>query len=168
MCKCVPADPKCQYFMGNIIKCVPADPKCKYSNGNMCKWLGGHGKLCFRIRRQCVLHKNINISFEICINVFKILIFHLKYMQFCSGYTLFQNVNISFEICVNVFTADSQYSYFIWNMWKSFHNVNISFEICVNVLQLIQNVNISFEICANVSGSCAGPFKILIFHLKYV
>ena len=51
---------------------------------------------------------------------------------------------------------------------KFFQNVNISFEICVNVFQLIQNVNISFEICANVSGSCADPFKMLIFHLKYV
>ena len=27
-------------------------------------WLGGHGKLWSRLRRQCVLHKNINSSFE--------------------------------------------------------------------------------------------------------
>ena len=51
---------------------------------------------------------------------------------------------------------------------KLFQNVNISFEICVNVLQLIKIVNISFEICTNVSGSCADPSKMLIFHMKYL
>ena len=51
---------------------------------------------------------------------------------------------------------------------KSVQNDNSSFEIYVNVFQLIQNVNISFEIYANVSGSCADPSKMLIFHLKYV
>ena len=34
------------------------------------------------------------------INYFKMLIFHLKYVQMCSQ--LIQNVNISFEICANV------------------------------------------------------------------
>ena len=61
MCKCVPADPKCKYFIWNMCKCVPADPKCQYSIWNMCKWFGGHGKLCSRLGRQCVLHKNIII-----------------------------------------------------------------------------------------------------------
>ena len=36
-------------------------------------------------------------------NVFKMLIFHLKYVQFRTGRKLNQNVNISFEICVKVF-----------------------------------------------------------------
>ena len=31
---------------------------------NKCKWLGTHGKLCSRLRQQCVLHKNNNILFE--------------------------------------------------------------------------------------------------------
>ena len=66
-------------------------------------WLGGHGKLCSRLRRQCVLHKNINISFEKTLISFKILIFHLKYVQFCPGRKSFKNVNISFEKFVNVF-----------------------------------------------------------------
>ena len=53
----VMADPTCQYSICNMCKCVPADQQCQYSIGNMCKWLGGHGKLCSRLKRQCVLHK---------------------------------------------------------------------------------------------------------------
>ena len=47
-----------------MCKCVPADPKCQYSIWNMCKWLCWDGKLCSRIRRQCVLRRNCNISVE--------------------------------------------------------------------------------------------------------
>ena len=46
-------------------------------------------------------------------------IFHLKYVQFSSGYKSFQNVNISFEIGSNVLPL--------------IQNVNISLEICANV-----------------------------------
>ena len=43
-------------------------------------WFGGHGKLCYRIGRQCVVHKHINIiSGKQKKNI--------------------QNVNISSEIC---------------------------------------------------------------------
>ena len=42
--------------------------------------LGGHGKLCYRIGRECVLHETTNISLEICINVYKMSIFHWKYV----------------------------------------------------------------------------------------
>ena len=38
--------------------------------------LGGDGKWCSRLRRECVLHKTINISCEIFINVCTMLIFH--------------------------------------------------------------------------------------------
>ena len=99
--------------------------------------LGGDGKWCSRRGRQCVLHKTINMSLEICINVFKMSIFHLKYVQFRVARKFSQNVNISFEIYVKVF-------------------------------HLIQNVNISFEICTTVAGSCVGPSKMSIFHLKYL
>ena len=51
---------------------------------------------------------------------------------------------------------------------KFSQTVNISFEICVKVFHLIQNVNISFEICTIVDGSCVGPSKMSIVHLKYV
>ena len=81
--------------------------------------LGGDGKLCSRIGRQCVLHKTINMSLEICMNVFKMLIFHLKYVQFRTGRKFSQNVNISFEICVKVFHL--------------IQNFNISLEICTTV-----------------------------------
>ena len=47
-----------------MCKCVSADAKCKYSIGNMCKLLGVHWKLCSRLGRQCALHKNINMSSE--------------------------------------------------------------------------------------------------------
>ena len=70
-------------------------------------------------------------------NVLKMSIFHLKYVQFRTGRKFIQNVNISCEICVKVF-------------------------------HLIQNVNISLEICTTVAGSCVGPSKMSIFHLKYV
>ena len=100
-------------------------------------WLGGDGKWCYRMGRQCVLHKTINISFEICINVYTISIFHLKYKQFRT-------------------------------VRKFNQNANISLELCVKVLHLIKHVNISFEICTIVVGSCVGPSKMSIFHLKYV
>ena len=64
--------------------------------------LGGDGKWCPRIGRECVLHKTINISLEICINVYTMLILHWKYAQFRTGRKLCQNVSISFEICVKV------------------------------------------------------------------
>ena len=83
-------------------------------------WLGGHGNWCSRLGRQCVLHKNINISCEICINVFKMSIFHLKYVQLCVARKFCQNVNISLEIYVKVFHL--------------IQNVNISLEICASVV----------------------------------
>ena len=82
--------------------------------------LGGYGKWCSRIRRECVLHKTINISLEICINVYTMSIFHLKYKQFRTGRKFNQNVKISLEICVKVFHL--------------INNVNISFEICTIVV----------------------------------
>ena len=81
--------------------------------------LGGDGKWCSRPGRQCVLHKTINIAFEICINVSKMPIFHLKYVQFRPGRKSGQNVNSSLELCVNVFPL--------------IQNVNIAFEICAIV-----------------------------------
>ena len=99
--------------------------------------LGGDGKLCFRIGRDCVLHKTTNNSFEVCINVYTMSIFHLKYKQFRTGRKFCQNVNMSFEICVKVF-------------------------------HIIKNCNILFEICTTVVGSCVGPSKTSILHLKYV
>ena len=48
----------------------------EYSIGNMCKWFGGYGNWCSRPGRQYVLHNIINISLEICINVFNMSIFH--------------------------------------------------------------------------------------------
>ena len=50
-----------------MYKCVPADPKCQYSVRNMCKLLGGHWKWYSRIWRQFVVHKNNNISMQICV-----------------------------------------------------------------------------------------------------
>ena len=64
ICKFVPADPTLQYFIENMSKCVPVDPACQYSIRNMCNLFCGHWKLCFRLGRQCVLHKTINICFE--------------------------------------------------------------------------------------------------------
>ena len=75
--------------------------------------------------------QNVNISFEICVNVFQLI----------------ANVTISFEI------------YKFCPGYKFFQNVIISFEIGVNVLQLIQTVIISLEICANVFGSPMDPYK---------
>ena len=66
-----------------------ADPNCEYFIGNMCKCVHSWSKL---------------------------LIFHWKYVQMCSQ--LIQTVNISFEICANVFTADPNCQYFIGNMCK--------------------------------------------------
>ena len=40
--------------------------------------LGGDGKWCSRLGLEFVLHKTINISLEICINVYTMSIFHLK------------------------------------------------------------------------------------------
>ena len=66
-------------------------------------WLGGDGKWCSCLRRECVLHKTINSSLEICINVYKMSIFPKKYVQLRVARKLCQNVNSSFEIYVNVF-----------------------------------------------------------------
>ena len=82
--------------------------------------LVGQGTLCSRIGRECVLHKTTNISFEICINVYTISIFQLKYKQFRTGRKFNQNVNISFDICVKVFHL--------------IQNVNISYETCTTVV----------------------------------
>ena len=71
-------------------------------------WLGGHGKLCSRLRRHCVLHKTINISLEICINVLNMSIFHWKYVQFTTGRKFSKNVNMSLEICAKSVTSDQQ------------------------------------------------------------
>ena len=78
-------------------------------------WLGGDGKWCSRIGRECALHKTINISFEIFINVYKLSIFHWKYKQFRTVRKFYQNVNISLEISLKIFHL--------------IQNVNISFEI---------------------------------------
>ena len=51
---------------------------------------------------------------------------------------------------------------------KFCQNVNSSCELCVKVFHPIPNVNISIEICTTVAGSCVGPSKMLIFHLKYI
>ena len=83
-------------------------------------WFGGNGKWCSRLGRQCVLHNTINISLEFFMNVFKMSICHLKYVQFRTGRKFSQNVNISFEICVKVFHL--------------INNVNISLEICTIVV----------------------------------
>ena len=83
--------------------------------------LGGDGKWCSRIGRQCVLHKTINISFEICINVYKMSICHWKYVQFCVARKFSQNVNISLKICGNVLHL--------------IQHVNISLEICTAVVR---------------------------------
>ena len=48
-------------------------------------WLGGDGKWCCRRGRQCVLHETINISFKICINVYKLSIVQWKFNQFRTG-----------------------------------------------------------------------------------
>ena len=82
--------------------------------------LSGDGTWCVRLWRQCVLHKTINMSLEICMNVFKMSIFHLKYVQFRTGRKFSQNVNMSFEICVKVL-----------HLIQNFH---ISFEICTTVV----------------------------------
>ena len=82
-------------------------------------WLGGDGKWSSRIGRECALHKTINISLEICINVYTMSICHWKYKQFRTGRKFCQNVNMSLEICVKVFHL--------------IQNVNISFEICTTV-----------------------------------
>ena len=42
--------------------------------------------MCECVRYVCRFFQNVNISFEICVNVFQLI----------------QNVNISFEICANV------------------------------------------------------------------
>ena len=65
--------------------------------------LGGDGKWCYRIGRDCILHKTIIIPLEICIIVYTMSIFHWKYKQFRTGRKFSQNVNIAFEICVKVF-----------------------------------------------------------------
>ena len=57
--------------------------------------LGGDGKWCSRKGRECVLHKTINMSLEICINVYTMSIFHLKYKQFRTGRKFSKNVNMS-------------------------------------------------------------------------
>ena len=72
------------------------------------------------------LFQNVNISLEICVNVFQLI----------------QNVKYFIR---NMWKC-------VWDVCIFFQNVNISIEICVNVFQMIQNVNISLEICANVSG----------------
>ena len=87
MCKCVKTDPKCKYFIGNMCTCV---------------------------RDVCRFFENVNISFEICVNVFQLI----------------QNINISIEICANVFGSPM-------DAYKDPKQINISFEICVNVFQLI-------------------------------
>ena len=102
-------------------------------------WLGGDGKWYSRGGRDCVLHKTIKMSLEICINVYTMLIFHWKYKQLCTVRKFNQNADISFEICVKVFHLIKQF--------------NISFEICTIVagrVQALPNVNISLEICVNV------------------
>ena len=85
------------------------------------------------------LLQNVNISLEICVNVFQLI----------------QNVNISFEICVNVF--------------QLIQHVNIPFEICVNVFQLIQNANITLERCVNGlvdTENCAFAKGANVFYIK--
>ena len=104
--------------------------------------------------------------------LFKITIFHLKYVQFCWGYKSLQNVNISFEICVNVFQRIQNVNISLEmcvNVLQLVQNVNISLEICVNVFQLIQNVNIPFEICVNGSvdnENCALAYGANVFYIK--
>ena len=82
-------------------------------------WLGGDGKWCSRIGRECALHKTINIALEICINVYTMSIFNSKYKPFRTVRKFTQNVNITLEICVKVLHL--------------IKNVNISFEICTIV-----------------------------------
>ena len=87
------------------------------------------------------LFQNLNISFEICVNVFtadpNMLIFHWKYVQMCLGPSW---------ILIRILHGSVYGSYMdlyvdlIWVVYM------------VMCSQLIQNVNISFEICANVSG----------------
>ena len=65
--------------------------------------------------QMCPGHKffqNVNISVEICVNVFQLI----------------QHVNISLEICANVFGSPM-------DPYKDLKHVNISFEICLNVFQ---------------------------------
>ena len=119
------------------------------------------------------LIQTVNISVEICANVFtadpnwqyfkqnmckcvhswsKLSIVHWKYAQMCSQ--LIQTVNISFEKFANVFTADPNCQYFIWNMCKCVHSWSKLWIFHLKYVQmcsqLIQNVNISLEKCANV------------------
>ena len=57
-------DHKCKYLIENMCKCVSADPTCQYSIRNMYKWFGEYGTWCPRLVCQWVLHTNINISQE--------------------------------------------------------------------------------------------------------
>ena len=83
---------------------------------------------------------------------------------------LHKTTNMSLEICINMYTMSIlHWKYKQFRTGRNFcQNVNMSLEICVKVFHLIKNFNISFEICTTVDGSCVGPSKMLIFHLKYV
>ena len=85
-----------------------------------CSGRARHGKWCSRLRRQCVLQKTNNIALEICINVYKMSIFHLKYVQLRFAREFCQNVNISLKIYVKVL--------------HMIQNFNIAFEICTTVV----------------------------------
>ena len=57
------------------------------------------------MRLHVGIFQNINISFEICANPFKMLILHRKFIYiyiYINVFQLIQNVNIASEICANV------------------------------------------------------------------
>ena len=129
----------------SVSKFELATPQAKYDRSQ---------EIVLSPRRQCVLHKTINVSFEICIHVYTMSMFHWKYKQFRRVRKFNQDVNISLEIYVK--------------MLHLINHVNISLEICAKAFHLIKHVNVSLEICTIVVGSCADPSKMLIFHCKYL